>query len=1078
MVYPFRGMFPRQSALYLLLMIMGLVAGGALEAQDSGARHTPTPPEGWEFSPVNHRDGLVNSSISVILQDEHRFLWFGTQAGLHRYDGYTMDVYTAEPFNRNSLSNQLVQTAYLDHQDVLWVGTYGGLDRFDTLTGTFRPFPHTPDREDSLSNNVVTGITRDGDGTLWAATLQGLNRLDNEETGTFTRFLAGQDSRSLPHNTVRAVHRHSDGTLWIGSLGGLSRVEPDDTAPGGVSFVTYGAETLASPYVMAIREDRQGVLWLAVWDAGVIRFDPATRSTTTFPLEDNRTYTLLITRDGMILAATWGGGLAVLNEETGLQYTHRHNSAVSHSLAHNVVYSLYEDASGIIWIGTNGNAISKLDRNRISYRYLHQELPEVQRPGTGKVQVILRHRQSNELFIGYQNSGLSVQDPLSREMRHYRHNPADQRSISSDTVNGILPEPQGTVLVSTHNGINRYHPPQENRQGYFERLDIIPDPIVYRMIDGPDGAVWIGTYSFGLFRWDPATGDVEHLPSIPGDARSLTNELVYDLAFDHQGDLWVATNNGLNRLPRNSRVFQRFFYDPENPAGISASNTSNILVDSRGTVWIGSRSGGINRYHRETGTFSHISTRDGLSSNTVTALLEGDDGLVYIATPNGMNVLNPESREVFQIDERDGLAVREFSTGAMVDVDNTLLFGAFSEIVRVPPIVHIPVDTQPRTVITGIRVGSETHTPGDLTVRHTENFLDITFALLEFTIPERNSYRYRLVGLDDQWTDAGTRRSATYTNLPPGTFRFEVVGTDARGNESAESAAVTITITPPFWRTPWFITAMTLMVVAAVILAYRYRVGNLRRQTVLLEETVAQRTAELSEANMVKDRFFSIIAHDLRGPLAGIASITDRVATDFSHYNQEALREIFETMQSTSRGILRMLENLLEWARVQSGTIRQDLHPMDLHLVAAEILESYGGTAREKGVDLQNVVPPKTYALADDNMMRVILENLVNNGIKFTNPGGSVTISLQHPAEERVVLAVRDTGVGIDSSRVPTLFRVDSRTATAGTAGERGSGFGLALCSDLARMQGGTVEVESAPGEGTTVRVTMPRWQG
>ena len=1049
-----------------LLFVLPAVVQGELTSGLDGS---------WEFDQITYRDGLVNSSVSIVLQDETGFLWFGSQAGLHRYDGYTMDVITAEPFNRDSLSNQLVQTAYFGADGALWVGTYGGLDRYDTATGAFTPFSHAEGDHRSLSNNVVTGITEDDSGTLWVATLGGLNRLDSPEEGVFTRFLHADTADGLPHNTVRSVFRSSRGGLWVGSLGGLSRVSPEPAAPTGVAFTTWGAEHFSSPYVMAIDEDAGGALWLAVWDAGLIRFDSDTGETREYPLSDNRVYAVRVTRDGLVLAATWGGGLVVLDPETGQQYTYRHQPGVSHSLAHDVVYSIFEDASGILWVGTNGNGISKVDRSRLSFRFLGPELPQEYRPGTGKVHVMMRHDPRGDLYIGLQNGGLNVMDRESGRIRQYLPNPHDPGAISNGIVNGLLAEPEGTVLVSTHGGINRYYPPEGTGPGRFELLDIVPDPIVYRMIRGPRGYVWIGTYSNGVFRWDPRSTEpavaFSHLPEDPG---SLSNNLVYDLAFDRDGTLWVATNDGLNRLLPDATSFQRFLYDPDNTRGISASNTSNILIDSRGTLWVGSRSGGLNRFDRASGTFSHYTTVNGLSTNTVTALQEGNDGRLYIATPNGMNVLDPDSGEISLLDERDGLHLREFSTGSLRDSDGALLFGGFSEVIRVVPQRRSHGTVSPRTVITDTFVSGVLRNEDPLQLDYRQNALGFRFAVLEFTVPGRNSYQYRLAGLDERWIDAGQSNTANYTNLSPGTYRFEVIGIDARGNISPAVAVRTIVITPPFWQTRLFVSAVILLLLSMGVLAYSLRTRSLRRQNAKLEATVQERTAELSTANAVKDRFFSIIAHDLRGPMAGIASICNGAASDVRSYPPETVEEIFQTLQSTSRGLMRMLENLLEWARVQSRGLTVVPIPVSLTVVAVEVMESYRSAAQAKSIEMEFSGDDNLRVLADPNMIRVVLENLVNNAVKFTGTGGTVAVEwiLQGHGEGTIV--IRDSGVGIPPDLLATLFDVGSRTRTTGTEGERGSGFGLALCRDLVERQNGRITVESVVGSGTEVTVTLP----
>jgi signal transduction histidine kinase/ligand-binding sensor domain-containing protein len=1070
----------------LLLLLLSLFAAGTLPAQ------LPSDTSQVEFGHISFADGLVNSSVSAITQDDYGFLWFATQGGLQRYDGYQMRLYTAEPFESNSLSHQLVQTVFLAPDNVMWVGTYAGLNRFDMTTGAIRHFPHQADDLSTLSGNVVTSIALDADERLWVATLDGLSRLDDEARGMFTRFVSGSGGEDgLPHDTVRAVFLDSRETLWIGSFGGLSRVR---TEGEDVRFHTTRTEeetgedrefSLPSPYVMTITEDDQGMLWVGTWGGGVSRLDTETGRFTHYELSDNRVYTVMAGRAGLIYAATWGGGLHVIDPDTGTIVEHRHNPDVERSLAHDVVYSLHEDRSGIIWIGTNGNGISKYDRSRESFRFIHRELPEKRRLDAGKVQVLWAHPSTRELYVGLQNSGLNVVDPDSGEITRYRHDPEDPATISSDTVNGILPESDGTILVSTHAGINRFIPPSRpDGRGRFERLDMLDDQIVYRMIRDRAGRTWIGSYSFGLYRFDP-DGTRYHYPHDPDDPRSLTDNLVYDILEDSHGVLWIATNGGLNRYLPGSDDFDRFTYDRENPQGLSANSTSNLYEDHRGTLWVGTRAGGLNRFHRDTGTFSHIFARDGLSSNTVTAIREGDPGRLYVATPNGLNLVLDDGDEILQIDERDGLYAREFSTGVTRDHEGRLLFGAFSEIIRVASRAPETGGVAPVTVITEISVMNEPlelpfrhDSYPELHLTHEENFLSFSFSALSFANPERNRYRYRLVGIDNDWIEAGTHRAAVYTNLPPGQFQFQVIGSDARGLESEEPATISVVIRPPFWLTGWFLVLTGFLVVISIVVIYLLRVRSLQRLNRQLETIVAERTARLTEANEVKDQFFSIIAHDLRGPIAGLESLTGRAVEESPSYDAALLREVFSTIHATARGLSGMLENLLEWARVQSGRIVCAVQAVPVDGVLRDALDTNSGSIRSKEITARIACDTTTSALADPRMLQVIVENILNNALKFTPRGGTVTLECKSDeaagTERTVRIVVRDTGVGIPPEKIPGLFRVGERHRSAGTDGERGSGFGLALCSDLARLQGGRIEITSEVGHGTTVTVTLP----
>ena len=1082
--------FRTAAALLMAVLSAGL---GAESAADRGT---------LQFDRLGYREGLVNSSVSSIGQDGAGFLWFATQGGLQRYDGYQMRLFASVPFDPGSLSHQLVQTLHIDDDDTVWAGTYGGLNRLDAQTERVTHYRHQPGNPASLSDDVVVAIERDAHRQLWVGTLDGLNRLetvDGEDGHAFTRF--------LPGHTIRAIFADSRDRLWVGSYSGLWRVKraADGTVHfNGIGGAGSGAE-LPSRAVMAIDEDRHGNLWIGTWDGGLSRMAPDGSITEHFSLEDNRVYQVLAANSGLVYAATWGGGLVVLDPARGTQKTYTHDADDPYSIGHDVVYSLHEDNSGIIWIGTNGNGISKLDPDRFDYRFVHPDLPAGQRLSAGRVYGIDYDAVTDLLLIRVQGAGLSVRNPKSGTIEVHRHNSADPTSLSNNSVTSVLRDHPDYLLVGTHAGIDRFYPLQGRFESAWQPFEnAVPEPpIVYALMRDREQSLWVGTYDQGVLRLMP-DGSVRAYQSEPDDPHSLTNNLVYDIFQDSGGDIWIATNGGLNRyLPRRDG-FRTYVYDPQNRSGISSNSTARVLEDSSGSIWIASLAGGIMRYHGESDSFSHITSADGLSSNSVAAFLEGEPGTFYVATTNGMNRVRTNPLRVTRIDERDGLRTREFAGGAARIPNGDLLFGAFSEIVRITPRTQHATGVAPMVQFTAVAVMnrpfvSETaaHHIKELSLRHTESFVRFEFAALEFSTPLRNQYRYRLVGIDADWIEAGTRRFADYTNLPPGRFTFEVMAADSRDTWNPEPARLTVTIRPPFWRTGFFSAAALALLVLLVWLVLNLRTRSLQLRAAALEATVSRRTAELSRANQelrlanaTKDRFVSIVAHDLRGPISGMSSFMGRVVQEFGDYDRETLKEISTVILDSARGLETMLENLLEWSQLQAGRLEIEPQPLPLCALLESVFEAYRGAAGAKSIELQMRCGGEVHIWADIHRTRTIVQNLVSNAIKFTPCGGTVSAWIEQPRQQestgggadsnaaeshpRVRLIIEDSGVGMAPERLEALFRQERVVRTSGTAGEKGTGLGLILCRELAELLGGSLSLQSVEAEGTRVILELP----
>ncbi|MFW6388153.1 MAG: two-component regulator propeller domain-containing protein, partial [bacterium] len=1110
------------------------------------------------FDHIDREDGLISGSVSAIVQDDYGFMWFGTQAGLQRYDGTEMILYTNEPFAENQLSHHLVQTLFYDGGDELWVGTYGGLNRLNIETQEFSEYTHESGEPDSLSNNVVVSVARDMHGSLWVGTLDGLNRLDDEgdienadegeSEGTFTRFEPDEDNEnSIAGATIRALFLDSRERFWVGSVGGLSQLEYDRN--GEPVFTPY-SDDLPSDAVMAIDEDRDGNLWIGTWDGGLSRLGPDGAVDEHYTLPDNRVYKVLAAESGLIYAATWGGGVSVLDPETGEQTQHVAEDDNTYSLAHDVTYSLHEDHSGIIWVGTNGAGISRLDPLRDDYRLLGPDLPQHLQLPSGKVSQLLFDEPTGQLYVAVQDGGLHAYDPATAELTGYRHDPANPDSLSNDQVNDIARHGEA-LMVATNSGLDRFDPAEETFTALWNEFEDAeesdtddgntdgggtgssdPDtedpPIVYALDSAEDGSLWAGTYDRGVRRRMP-DGTVRRYARDPDDDSSLSDNLIYEIFQEASGTIWVGTNRGLNRYRPETDDFVRYLHDPENSETISDNTIVHMLEDSRSRLWIATRSGGVSRYHRDSDTFSHITTADGLSSNLVRAVNEHSPGILYAATMHGMNRIDLESDEVYQLPVRTGLATREFNSGTARLPGGDLAFGAYSSVLTVNDRRRTSDTEPPHIQLTGISVMHKPYAPSgsahgldSIELPHTDNTVGFRFATLDFAVPEGNRQRYRLSGFESQWSEWTFSNDVTYTNIPPGEYTFEVQGQDSHGTPTRRTARIGVRIVPPIWRTTWFAGAATVFLLAVLWGILRWRTQQLTRRAELLEAQVAERTQELSQANdalrqsnATKDRFFSLLSHDLRGPVSGIRQLMQQVIVRDDSYDSDKLAEIHSALFETSRGLETMLDNLLEWSRLQTERITLTAERIVVSELLESITEAYRGALLSKQLSIRVDCPPELTVHTDMHRSRTVLENLLNNAIKFSQPGGSIQLrgarmpapGSPHEAEDSrrrqdseplperssqpgsrgdgmqtgsattvplVVIEVEDTGEGIPAERLDTLFDVGTTVRTEGTAGEHGSGLGLTLCHELMEKLGGTITLESELGKGTTARVTFP----
>lgn len=1070
-------------------------------------------PREIRFEVLSTPQGLSSSSVSSILQDEDGVLWFGTQAGLNRYDGYDFTIFENDPFDRNSLSHNLIQTMHLDEDGTIWIGTYGGLNRFDTENRTFTTYAQKADDPSSLSNNVVVAITRDSQGTLWVGTLDGLNRMD-EGTGTFTRYLPdGDDPRSLPDKVVRSLACDRSGNLWVGTYGGLSRYIPEVDGFRTWRSDPSDPEALPSPYVMAIREDplREGLLWIGSWGGGITAFDVVTGRGKSYKLPAQEVYQLLIDSKQHIWAGTWGGGLVIMDPETGEVEHYRADEGAQGetSLSHNVVYSLLEDRSGIVWAGTNGGGVNKYVPWENRYRFIRNEAGNTESLAEGKINGILEDPDGT-LWVGVYAGGLNRWDPDTGQVRRFLFQDDDPGSLSNNIVNSIYRDRQGELWVGTNDGLNRFISGEE---GFIRILAdgtdrTPPESIIYTITEMDDGTLWIGTNTSGIGILNKERSRWSVLSNDPDDPASLSDNLVRSIMKDSRGSVWVGTNRGLNRRDVGERGFHRYLYNPDDPSSLSSDNIRQVLEDSNGVLWIATAGGGLNRYDRENDTFSSITRKDGLLSNHIMTMTERNPGELWISTNRGLSVYNSLKRTFRTIDQSNGLLAGELTSGLALGRGGRLYVGSVDGITIIDQRMEDVEAFTPPLMVTSFEVMGEDRlfplSGGEwprLALDYSEKLFSFQVAALDYADPGRNQYAFKLEGFDREWIYSGTRNYTRYTNLDPGDYLLRIKGAGSRGNWNEEGLSIPIRILPPWWRSRWAFLAYLLLLALGVFfiikMIHRRETASrekIRRQEALneeLEQKVVERTREIEEARReaeeatrAKSLFLANMSHEIRTPLTGLLGMLSLLERGKLGKDQ---REYVGNSRMAASTLNQLVNDLLDIESIESGKLRLHETTFSLRSAVEHVQNLFQDRASREGLELNLSVDTGSCDLVrgDQNRFIQIVTNLVSNAIKYTD-AGSVSIRLKsetssgiNDGDVKVLLSIKDTGMGISGDKMDTIFQTFTQIESGYTKSSRGVGLGLSIVKELVNLMGGRIELSSEPGRGSifTVHLNLPRGQ-
>jgi len=1046
------------------------------------------PGQSLRFETISLEDGLSQSTVFCILQDSQGFMWFGTEDGLNKYDGYNFTVFKNNPEDPNSLGGKWIQTILEDDMGRLWIGTNeGGLNRFDRNLGHFIRYQNDPGDPDSLSDDDVTAIYQDSEGVLWIGTDGGgLDRFD-QENERFIHFPHDPDDpNSLSSNEVTAIYKDQEGVLWIGTNDGvLNRFDTDNEQWMHYGSDSNGSHNIGHHSITALFEDQSGMLWIGSGGAGLDRFNPDTEGIIHYQhdpndqksLSNDKIEEIFQDKDGMLWIGTHGGGVNWLDLETGLFSHFKNIPGDPYSLSQDTVLSIFQDREGVLWFGTIGAGVNKLNNAWRNFAVFHNNPEDPNSLGDNMVRKFFQDEE-DVLWVGTMFGGLDRFDRKTGAWRHYRHDPNDPGTLSNDFVSTIFTDRSGVLWVGTSSGLDSFNPESGTFTHYKPESTAppgAPGNNVRTINEDRWGNFWIGTKG-GFYQFDHQEEHwIQSFHHDPNDPNSLGADWVFSFLEDRDGRLWIGTvGGGLNQFDPENEIFIRFQNDPDDPNSLSSNVVvSSIFQDRENVLWLAT-SGALERFDPETGTYTHFREKEGLPNETVYCITEDEGGNLWVSTNEGLSRFDPKSETFRNYSVKDGLQSNEFNSNAcLANSRGEMFFGGIdgfnvftpdqiSDNLTVPPIVLTQLTHGDEEVYLD-QVGEGLD---DVALNWPDNAFEFEFAALSYAQPEKNQYAYYLEGFEEGWNEVGTRRYGQYTNLPGGAYTLRVKGSNHDGIWNEIGTAVEIAVIPPLWQTWWFRGTATLLLAGVAVLGYRLRVQNVEKRSRNLEIQVEERTAELQreiaqrtqiEDTLRKSEMEKAVA-DERSRLA--RDLHDSVTQ--SLYSLTLFTEAARHMAEEAGN-----ENIEQYVG-QIGTIGLqalkemrllvfELQPTELEkegLVPAlrRRLEAVEGRA---GVDARVEVEDfvKLPGNIEQEFFRIAQEAL-NNALKHA-AASSVVVHLRQE-NDSTEMEIIDDGVGFDP---------DALSDTGG--------MGLKNIRDRSGRIGGAVDIQSIPGEGTNIKLTV-----
>lgn len=827
------------------------------------------------FDHLTIKQGLVQSTINALLQDQHGFIWIGTQDGLCRYDGYNFLTFKRDLHNANSISNNYITSLAEDQHGFLWIGTSeGGLNRLDPDRKVFKVYRSDSKQLGSISSNAIINIYIDRDDTLWVATFNtGLNRYD-AQTDRFIHYEhKDDDPNSLDSNIVSQIYQDAKGQHWIITNRSLSRL---DVQTG--KFYSYNESKDDREFhrsgITALCGDQQGLIWFASRNNGLKRFDPATNKITTFhpntkDINDSKTISsdqvmaLLCDQNGKMWIATYNGlNCYDAKTETFTKYYHDPNEPTS--LIDNAVRKLAQDRDGAIWLGTFDQGVDRFNPKGYKFATFKRDLQNANSFSSNNVKAILEDREGN-LWVGTTQTGLDRYNPKTAKIDHFTNNLKDALSLPSNNINYIFQDRDGTLWIATDHGLVVFDREREKfltKYRDFELTQYFPDGSVIYIYQDQNGKLWFGTNGSRLVSYDPTTSNFRtYLKANKDNEKGLSSARVTCVYQDHNGVRWFGTvGGGLNRYDEKNDSFISYLFDVNDPSTISGNRVTAICEDKANRLWIATTEG-LNIFNPQTSTFTRYGTSEGLTNEFIYGMLVDNDGNLWLSTNKGLIRFDPQKEQFRVYDYTDGLPSDEFNWGAFSKSSKgELFFGTVDGFTRFFPDqikdnLHIPplaittfevADNRMNHISAREFLRSLTDA---IVLPYHHNYLKFDFAALNFNHPEKNRYSYILEGLDHDWKRNTLQHSVNYNALAPGYYTFRMRGTNNDGIENPAEIAIAIIINPPLWATWWAYTIYLLGIASLIYSIYRYRLNFFRKQNRLLEVKVDERTTEITKKN-------------------------------------------------------------------------------------------------------------------------------------------------------------------------------------------------------------------------------------
>ena len=1050
------------------------------------------------------QEGLSQSRILSIIEDERGFMWFGTADGLNRYDGYNFKIFRNIFNDSTSLPNNVINSMVEDDDGNIWIGTNNGLVIFNPYTEIFKLLRETDSTTIAQGANIITSCVIDKNKNIWYCTRgYGIFKVNHNTLEKEVLLLNETDSLHLKN--INTLYIDSFNRLWIGCF--IDKVvlvyNIDKDKLERYTIDGIADKDVTSLKVNSFFEDNDNRIWISCHDyegknGGLFFLDGGQTSfnnyrqyfSKKFHESFNDLFSTLTNFSGddagNIWVASYNGGVFKIKfGNTPIVYFNQYPFKY---VGNNCIY---RDSRGILWIGTNGYGIEISLPDNTEFELMNNKI----NTDFSIKSIRTFAEDDNHYWVGGY-FGLSKMKKDFSKINTFHLESVYTIANCTNNPNLMWTGSEGRGLMSlnkTDNLLSSIIIKSDEAYQYLLNVIFVIYPI-------DDTLLLLGTYE-GLIGYNSVSKTITRYPYLSSTSNKRTLRTVRTIYKDRSGNILIGyVYGGIGKLILNKKRVEKFNIIPELQS-LNINNPINCIYNDKKNIYWIATSNGLVMYDTRDEKTKLFTEADGLPNSHIYAILPDDEDNLWLSTNNGLSCYNPGEGIFRNYDVSDGLQNNEFNTGAYFKASNgTLFFGGIKGFNYFNPKKIKQNSIIPELVITGIKISNQylkmnkqELSQHKLTIQPDQEVFTIEFAGLSFINSNRNQYKYKIKELNQEWIQLGNQHYITLINMSPNTYTLEIWASNNHGLWLKNPYTFTIVVLPTFFESVYFKWLIVVLTIILIIIGYRIRLRNLTRQKNKLQVFADHQTAnllttnktlkneiikhkttadELNVSNKTKDKFLSIIAHDIINPLGVILGFSDLLTDEENEFDEKDKLSFIQTINLTAKELISLLSNLLQWSRLQSDSITPKPQSIILKNIVSETITLLQGNIVKKEINLTINIDEKIKIEADNNMLSTILRNLLSNAVKFTPDKGKISIASKR-INDMVEVSITDNGVGISKENLDKLFTSDENITTKGTNNESGTGLGLGLVYEFVIMNGGKIWVTSEVGKGSTFYFTL-----